>query len=70
VAGAVSGKQNVEALEAVVEAMQCWPVNYGRILGDSLRQKMVIVLSLCVQKRILSPCSLDLYGQRNSIYLY
>jgi hypothetical protein len=70
VAGAVAGKQNVKAL-------QCWPANYGRILGftvpmavvvciivPTLRQKMVIVLLLCVEKIILSPCSLDLHGQR------
>jgi hypothetical protein len=62
------------------EAPQCWPLNYSSVLGfrvlralvvciivPTLGQKMVIVVSLCVKKRILSPCSLGLHGQRNLI---
>jgi hypothetical protein len=76
VVGAVPGKQKVKTV-------QCWPANCGRILGFrvpvavvvciivlTLRQKMVIVLLLRVEKRILSLCCLDLHGQRNSIFSY
>jgi hypothetical protein len=57
------------------KAQQCCSVNYGRILGfkvpmvlvvciivPTLRKKIVIVLLFCLEKRVFSPCYLDLFG--------
>jgi hypothetical protein len=70
---AVPGKQEGKA------ERYC-PVICGRILGfrvpmvlvvciivPALRQRIVIVL-FCIEKRVLSPCSLDLLDQRNLIF--